>query len=178
MNKQKLRVDMRNKRDELSGSFRQKADIAICDAVRSLPVFRDAQSIVAFYPHKGEPDILPFLEYVVDSDKDLYLPRVKDDYLELVRIYDLDDLEQGAFDIPEPGKHLDHAEFKMFDLILVPGLAFSRKGDRVGYGRGFYDRLLKDVDGFSVGVCYDFQLVDELPVEEHDYQIDMVVVNS
>ena len=65
-----------------------------------------------------------------------------------------------------------------FDLILVPGLAFDKSGARLGRGRGFYDRFLAGITGFRVGVCFDWQLVESVPVEAHDIRMDAVVTPS
>lgn len=105
-------------------------------------------------------------------------PRVADRHLEFVEVASLAELNPGAFGIPEPvGAALAP---ELLDLILAPGVAFDRQGFRLGYGKGFYDRFLH-TDGrriCPVGFCFDFQMVDELPVEAHDVGMHMLITEA
>jgi 5-formyltetrahydrofolate cyclo-ligase len=91
--------------------------------------------------------------------------------------YEETKLELGSFQIEEPTGDAvtDPAEI---EVIVVPAVAFDRKGNRLGRGKGFYDRLLSTTRATTIGVGYDFQVFDELPVEEHDIPMDMVITQN
>ena len=91
--------------------------------------------------------------------------------------YDQTRLELGAFHIEEPtGENtVDPADI---ELIVVPAVAYDRKGNRLGRGKGFYDRLLRTTKATKIGVGYEFQLLDEIPVEPHDVGMDIVITQK
>ena len=91
--------------------------------------------------------------------------------------YNRQTLHLGAFHIEEPDGE-DIIPVENIELIIVPGVAFSRKGARVGRGKGFYDRLLADSTAVKVGVAYDFQLVDDIDIEAHDVPVDIVITDK
>ncbi len=108
-----------------------------------------------------------------NDKKRFYLPRVNGVNLDILP-YDETRIELGAFQIEEPtGNNIVNPD--EIDLIVVPGVAYDRKGNRLGRGKGFYDRLLKSTKATKVGVCYEFQLMDEIPAESHDVKMDMVI---
>ena len=141
--------------------------------------------LVAFSPFGKEPDIRPFLQNLLLQGHALYLPRFRRESsaYELVRIRNLGtDLTSGHYGILEPVKSLIgvqppfHAPLQQ--VWLVPGIAFDRSGNRLGRGKGFYDRLLEGADGVKIGVAYDCQIADAIPSELHDVSMDYVVTES
>lgn len=121
------------------------------------------------------PDELPthgFLNKWKDK-KHFYLPRVNGVNLEILP-YDESRLELGSFHIEEPtgSEMVDPEEI---ELVVVPGVAYDRKGNRLGRGKGFYDRFLASIGAAKIGVGYEFQLFDEIPSEPHDVRMDMVI---
>lgn len=108
--------------------------------------------------------------------KQFFLPRVNGVNLEILP-YDESRLELGAFHIEEPtGNNLANPED--IELIIVPAVAYDKKGNRLGRGKGFYDRLLKSTKATTIGVAYEFQIVEEIPVEHHDIPMDMIISPS
>ena len=108
--------------------------------------------------------------------KSFYLPRVNGVNLEILP-YDESRLELGAFHIEEPtGNNTVPAED--IELVIVPAVAYDRSGNRLGRGKGFYDRLLATTKATKVGVGYEFQIVDEIPAEPHDVKMDMVITQK
>jgi len=173
--KKQVRKELLAQRSKLKFGFQQKASQMIAEALRDLPQFAVSKAVLAFVPLKGEPNILGLLEEILDDGKELFLPRIKEDKLEVVQIQSLDDLKEGSFGIMEPRNGLQEADRSYFNLILVPGVGFSENCDRLGFGKGFYDRLLKEIQGYKIGVGYEFQVLPELPTEIHDVKMDMVV---
>lgn len=124
------------------------------------------------------PDELSTLEFIDKwhTRKRFFLPRVHGVNLEVLP-YDRSRLEYGAFHIEEPqGDDIEPIE--NIELIVVPGVAYDRNGNRVGRGKGYYDRLLANSRATKVGVGYDFQLVDEIDAEPHDVTVDIVITQS
>ena len=108
--------------------------------------------------------------------KHFYLPRVNGVNLDILP-YSPDKLHIGAYDIDEPdGDETFNPE--NLDLIIVPAVAFDKNGNRLGRGKGFYDRLLSSTGATTIGVAYDFQLLESLPTEPHDIPVDMVITQS
>lgn len=134
--------------------------------------FQLAEKILMYHSLPDELDTRRFLEKWKNR-KQFFLPRVNGAELELLK-YDETRLEIGSFHIEEPTGDETHP-VEEIELIVVPGVAFDRKGTRLGRGKGFYDRLLKSAKAVKVGVGYEFQLVDEIPAEEHDVPMDMVI---
>lgn len=139
--------------------------------VAELPEYRAAHTVMAFVGAKGEPDTDGLFARLAADGKRLVLPRVEGHALVVgdgaaPRV-------TSAFGISEPqGPAIDPAEVQ---LVIVPGLAFTVDGARLGYGGGYYDRFLAAHSAPSVGVCFAEQLVDELPTDAHDVRVHRVV---
>jgi len=136
--------------------------------------FQEAQSVAAFTSTRNEIDTYPILEGVMGLGKKLLLPHVTKGKRDITfhEIKDLNDLSPGEFGIPCPPP-LHPFDLSKVDLILVPGLAFDRRGFRLGFGKGFYDRTLPHLKkaALSVGLCYSFQIVDQVPVGPLDFPV-------
>tara|TARA_B100000959_G_C14793991_1_gene546791 strand:- start:21 stop:566 length:546 start_codon:yes stop_codon:yes gene_type:complete len=154
---------------------RERASSLICDRIRSLEVWKDAKTVLLFAPLPDEPDILE----LVDCSKIICFPRYKSDRAyESAVINDLMDLVTGKFGIREPSVECPNTKAGDIDLTVIPGVAFDRYCNRLGRGRGFYDRWLLQLAGWKIGVGYDHQLVHAIPTEPHDVQLDMVAAPS
>ena len=148
------------------------ASEAVFSRLESNAAFQLAEKVLLYHSLPDELGTHRFLNRWKDR-KQFFLPRVNGVHLELLP-YEESRLEIGSFHIEEPTGNEVH-EVDEMEVIVVPGVAFDRKGRRLGRGKGFYDRLLKTAKGLKVGVGYEFQLVDELPAEEHDVPMDIVI---
>lgn len=133
---------------------------------------------MAYYSLPDEVNTHSLIDDLVSEGKTVLLPKVMGvDTMELRRYTGRDDLQEGVYHILEPvGKPF--TDYAAIDLILVPGLAFDAAGHRLGRGRGYYDRFLHSRVGFycvKIGICFDFQKVDEVPIDAFDMPVDMVV---
>lgn len=147
---------------------------ALVAALRGWEVWKSARSVAGFSAVPGEPRALePWPE-----DRNIALPRVEGDHLILHWVAGPDELLLGRFGILEPSASAPVADPNGLDLILVPGVAFDRGGGRLGRGRGCYDRLLVKTSAFKVGLCFDWQIVPEVPREPHDILMDAVLTPS
>jgi 5-formyltetrahydrofolate cyclo-ligase len=148
----------------------------IIEAIEKLEVFKNARTVLAYWPISGEVDLRELLNKW-QTKKEFLLPVVKDDYLE-IRCFDGEaSLATGrSYGILEPTGPA-FCEFNKVDLVIVPGVAFDSDGYRLGRGKAYYDRLLPQlIRAYKLGIGFSFQLVDELPSEPHDELMDQVVV--
>lgn len=143
--------------------------------LEATPAFMMAEHILMYHSLPDELSTRSFLSKWRDR-KHFYLPRVNGVNLDILP-YDETRLELGAFHIEEPtGENTVSPED--IEMVVVPAVAYDRKGNRLGRGKGFYDRLLKSTKATKVGVGYEFQIVDEVPVESHDIKMDIVITQS
>ncbi|HVC49102.1 MAG TPA: 5-formyltetrahydrofolate cyclo-ligase [Burkholderiales bacterium] len=181
LRKKELRESVLGKRDALDRQTLAEAGKLVCGRLCSLPEYVRAKVVLAYTPFRSEMDTLTFLSQVLHDGKTLLLPRVNklDKTLSLYQVKDLGrDLVPGAWGIIEPDPGVcPQAQFSGIDFILVPGSVFDLRGGRMGYGAGFYDRLLASLEPrpFCVGAALDLQMVDEVPMEPHDLFLDLIV---
>lgn len=139
--------------------------------VTALDAYRGASTVMAFCAIAGEPDTDALFARLDHDGKVLVLPRLEDGMVVPALVGD--GLVPGAHGIRTPqGLPVDVGSI---DLVLVPGVAFTTRGDRLGRGGGHYDRFLATCTAPMIGVCFAEQLVDELPVEPHDVRVNRVV---
>ena len=151
---------------------------AIMQKVEEQPEFADAKVVLLYWSMADEVQTHSFVERWYQK-KVLLLPCVDGDDLRLRQYTGPECMVEGEqFGIGEPTGE-EYTKLDSIDLIIVPGVAFDRKGNRMGRGRGFYDRLLKSTpNAVKVGVAYDFQMLDEIPVEPHDVKMDRVITEN
>ena len=170
--KRQLRLELRQRTKTCQASSQRAID-----SLKTYLVERPAlQSIAAFSPLKGEVDLLPLLDRV---DRTWAFPRVKGEEITFYHVTDPNlDLVAGAYGILEPRDGLRECPVEKIDLFLCPGLGFDLRGGRIGRGMGFYDRELSRAraDAVKLGVCFGFQLVDEVQMEDHDVRMDGIIL--
>ena len=165
------------KRKALTLSERELRDKILFDKTVSLDAYKNAEILLAYYPVKNEPNILPIVEHALMSGKKVAFPisDPEEFSLRFAFVGDLSELVSGTYSIPEPTTAAQRYVNNEMTLCIVPGLAFDRKGKRIGYGKGYYDRFLGVFFGISLGICYSDFLVDSLPVEKTDVSLDMII---
>jgi 5-formyltetrahydrofolate cyclo-ligase len=171
-----LRKHIHDALGRISPAVRAVESIELCERLK--PQLRSARTILFFAPISGEIDLWPLLEESVPAGKTVALPwfnpatqtyrarRVKNPAGEIVT---------GKFGVREPAPSCVEIPLEKFDLVLVPGVAFDLSGNRLGRGRGFYDRLLAKISGVKCGVGYDFQLLEKIPAEPHDVKVNFIL---
>lgn len=126
----------------------------------------------------GEVDTFGLMDALWQQGFSVALPRVAGERMDFYLVRGREDLVPGFRDIPEPAGHCEEADCRQA-VVITPGTAFTRKGDRMGYGGGFYDRFFsEEPEHKRVAVCYPFQIFPELPTEEHDKRMDMVITGG
>lgn len=145
----------------------------VVEKLLSLPQIKKAKSVLLYYPHKNEINTLPLINAFLKQGKTVLLPKVEGLNIIPVIFKDLSQLKEGYAGIKEPeGKAISPEEI---DIVIVPGVAFDKKGHRLGYGKGYYDRFLSKTNALKIGLAYDFQIVENLPAEEHDVPLDLII---
>lgn len=140
-------------------------------------LFRQASCIALYYSIPGEVQTAAFLEKWFEK-KQLLLPLIVGDDLRLLPYKGTDSLTPGIFGIPEPTDIDTTVTESDVDLIIVPGVAFDRQLNRMGRGKGYYDRLLSTMQVPKIGICFDFQIQESVPVEPFDRKMDMVITEK
>lgn len=160
----------------LSRGERDEFSRRIVDRVEGLDEFRLAQTVAAYWPLPGEVDIRDALRRWCLT-KTVLLPVVKGDGL-LLKRYDPDaTMTAGSFGILEPQGEA-HTDYGLIDVLIVPGVGFDRHCGRLGRGKGYYDRLLAGVSGTKIGVCFGCRVTEDLPLDSHDVNMDIVVTET
>lgn len=181
MNKSKheLRKKAKNFRQELTPEKKRELDKAIVERLLTWLPWKEAKHVLLYYPLEFEIDICPVIAKAFEQKKQVALPRCEKEtgQMEFYEIGHLSDLEKGPFDLWEPRKTKE-IQKKQYDVCLLPGLAFDKKGVRLGYGKGYYDRFLADYKGIKVGAVYDELLIDSLPANPSDIGVDYVITEK
>lgn len=178
--KDEIRRRIRAVRRKLPPEARAARSAAIAERVAALEVFDGASTLMAYVSIHGEADPGPLVEIARAAGKALVLPRVDLETGEVVlhRHREGDPLEAGAFGVPEPSAEAEVVPDDEVDLVLVPALAVDPRGHRIGYGKGFYDRLLPRLErATSSALIFDFQLISEAPNMPGDVPVDLVVTD-
>lgn len=179
--KNQIRTRVLQLRDSISRQERLVREQIISEKIQNLPVFNKASAIFFYASFRSEVGTLSFIEQTLSIGKSVILPVVikAQKRLALYEIYSIHELVPGYMNIPEPT--LDRkSEFNLsdVDLIIIPGVAYDRKGNRIGYGGGYYDRLLADPESSSIPIvapAFAQQLVTSIPSEPHDRKVDIIV---
>lgn len=151
---------------------------AICEAIMADTYVAEAKSVMAFYPLPDEPNIVPVLNQLLGLGKRVLLPAVVGDSIELRDFEGDESLRDGAYHIKEPVRPSSFNPQEI-DVVLVPGMAFTAGGKRLGRGGGYYDRFLpKAGKSWKIGVAFPFQLLDDLPTDSYDQRVDSVIVGK
>lgn len=130
---------------------------------------------------QNEVDTMQLIKDCLSRKQKIALPRVCEDgiHMKFYYITSLNDLTAGYKGIPEPGLYCEPAAENRQKIILVPGVAFDKKGNRIGYGKGFYDRYLKEHEFIKkMGIAFEMQVLEEIPGEPDDVQMDMVITEQ
>lgn len=152
----------------------QPQSAEILAALEAHPAFKAAHTVLLYYSLKDEVDTHAFTRKW-SLEKQILLPVVTGDDLEL-RVYTgPEDLATGRYGIEEPTGTL-FTDYAAIDLAVVPGVAFDGAGHRLGRGKGYYDRLLPRIpSAYRIGICFPFQLVKEVPAEPFDIRMDEII---
>ena len=178
--KQNLRSAVRRTLSELTDREREVSDRRLFQRFLSLSQVREAETIFAFWGIRGrEPDTARLIESLAAQGKKICLPRMLPGHQMEVRQYLPErPLQEAAFGILEPDEGCPIVERSAIDLVLVPALCYDRRGYRLGFGGGYYDRWLEHFRGVTVGLCRKAVLQELVPAEPHDSRVDLLLTEE
>ncbi len=146
----------------------------ICNKILTNSCYIKSKVVYVYCSVNREVSLEILIQDALKNNKIVAFPKVEGDDIFFYSVLSPEELKPGFFNIPEP---VAAAPAPKGDLVLVPGVAFTKKGERLGYGGGFYDRFLTKNEIYSIGVGYDFQIVEMLPMEKHDRILNEIIYN-
>lgn len=166
-------------RSSIPREVQEEKSRKICEAVIKYPYFEQADILFCYMDFHDEVQTELIRREAQKRGMQVAVPRVEGDSMYFYKVHDDADLEAGYFGIPEPKKTCGLCEASGNVLMIVPGTVFDPSCNRMGYGKGFYDRYLAKHPGIhTVGIAFSEQIVDELPVEETDWKLDAVITDT
>lgn len=174
MNKTNLRAEMNAKRNSLDDEEIINASERVLKNLFVQNELVSSSCIGLYMATQGEIDVGGTISFAKRLGKEIGLPRIVENKIKFYRFEGFDQLKKGRFGILEP---IGGRECKP-ELLVVPGVAFDLNKHRLGFGKGYYDEYLSKHRVFSIGVCYEWQLLDNVPKEKHDMQMDKIIAED
>ncbi len=175
MDKQTLRRMIREQKRAMTTEQIEEASARLGEKFAASELYRQAKTIYGYLPYNQEVRTVPMLQRALDDGKRVAVPKCYGDEMRFIYLDDLSRVESGYCGIPEPIADEPIADDPTA-LVLMPGLAFTERGERMGYGGGFYDKFLATEPNHpTLALCYAFQMVEYIPTEEFDIPVDCVL---
>lgn len=180
LSKAELRARMLAARKSLDDDARAIKSSAIVHRIRCMPQWKAARTVLLYMPTGAEVDVRPLLREALEEEKRCLLPRCVGDILELYAVRDMErDLRPGVFGLLEPVDCGPCCNGESIDIMLVPGVAFDPRGYRIGYGKGYFDRLLPAYPCAAlVAPAYALQIVPRVPDAPHDIPVRWIATED
>ncbi|MCC7572986.1 MAG: 5-formyltetrahydrofolate cyclo-ligase [Candidatus Methanofastidiosum sp.] len=180
LSKSELRAAIKEQIVNLDYAKKEVMDEKIRKNIYNLNEYWVAKTIFSYVSKDKEVDTLDLINHSISLGKTVCVPLTKkeNNSLEMRKIEDLMDLKIGNFNILEPNDHAKCVNSKEVEILFIPGLAFGIGRERLGRGGGYFDRFLVQSTGLKVGLAYEFQIFDSLPVQKHDIKMDMIITDK
>lgn len=184
LSKKEIRQRMIQQRKSLSNKSLAEKSLEIFHQLQRLESYKNAQKLMTYVPFQEEIHTTLLIEDFLKNNRRVFIPvtRPKEKRIIISELLDLEkDLETGHFGVLEPKAYAFRPKDpKTIDLIIVPGLAFTKSGYRIGYGGGYYDRFLPTLEQkpTTIALALDFQIVESLPIDHYDVPVDIIVTES
>jgi 5-formyltetrahydrofolate cyclo-ligase len=182
MNKKKeIRKEVLFRRNAITGKLKKSKDRTIGERLMNLSEFQNARAILFYASFRSEVDTFNLIKYCLGKNITTVLPKVDtaNNDLKLYKIKNTGELASGYYGIPEPSVSDDRKmSIEDIDLIIVPGVAFDERCSRLGYGEGFYDKLLARKLCPVIALSYEEQILPSVPSEPHDIKIDKIITDK
>jgi 5-formyltetrahydrofolate cyclo-ligase len=177
--KSQLRKEIRDKRKNILN--KSLTDEQIIDLLLSSTYYKNAKTVLCYASLDDEISTDKIIAKSLSDGKNLALPYCKDNMgnMDFYLIKSFDDLQVGSFNVREPNiikcdKLVDFTD----SIIIVPAMCFDKKGYRLGYGKGYYDRFLQNYSFISIGLCYNTFVKSKIPIDEYDQSVDYIITQS
>ena len=175
MNKKALRKEYLKVRHEIKDKIEKSNDVF--NKIINLDIYKSSKTIGIYYSIDDEVSTISLIDYSLKLGKEVCLPRVIDNNeMEFFKIADRNNLYKSKYGVLEPTNN-DLVDPKSIDLMIVPGVVFSKELYRIGYGAGFYDRYLPKTNAYKVGLSFKETLVDVIPYDENDFKLDLIITD-
>ena len=184
MTKQELRNRYLQRRNDLSVRERKEKSIQVLQNLKKLPEFQKAEEVLIYLNYRSEVETLPFVEELLQQkEKRVFVPKVCGMDIRFYEIISMEDVESGYQGILEPKEGMIEFSVQKPDgkncIMVLPGSVFDRKCNRMGYGKGFYDRFMKLVPQmYGAGLAFDCQVAPAIPIQAHDYRMNALITES
>lgn len=177
MTKQEIRDSIRQIRKGLDKEYINSASDSIKNAL--MPHIENVETVMVYLSSFNEPRTKGIIEELFKRNIRVVVPVSNTDTFTITPslITSLDSLTNGAYGILEPMEIIPIPQNEI-DAVIIPGIAFDKHGTRLGFGKGYYDRFLTDFCGTKIGICYDFQVVPDLPSDSHDIKMDLIITEK
>lgn len=175
MDKTELRREIRARKRAMTEAEIEERSAKLAQLFFASRAYQNAKTIYGYLPYNQEVRTVPMLERALKDGKKVAVPKVYGEEMKFLYLDDLNAVAKGYAGIPEPiaDEPVAHDETA---LVLMPGLAFDSQGHRIGYGGGFYDKFLAaEPNHPTLALCYEFQMLPKLDVEDHDIPVDTVL---
>ena len=174
--KKELRKKFIIERNNLTERYRNDASSKIFSNLEKNKLFESAEKVFIFVGFGSEIATLPFIKKWINK-KQIFVPKIDNKTMNLVHITSIDDLTPGHFGILEPTSTTYYNE--EIDLVITPSIVFDKKGYRLGYGKGYYDKYFAtNKHKTSIGLSYDKLLQEKIPTEKHDKKVDIIITEE
>ena len=172
MNKEKLRKEYLDIRKNVID--KKIKDKSILNKIISLCEYEKKDLILTYVSLNDEVDTTELIKYSLKNGKQVAVPKCEGDIIKFYYIDSLKELKEGHYNILEPESKKLVTDFK-HSICIVPGICFDKEKNRVGYGKGYYDRFLKNYEGLKIGLAYKECICDKIDVEENDVKMDRII---
>lgn len=181
--KRSLRSRLLSQRDGIEATRKKRKEAAIKKRLFALSHFKRAEKILFYASFRSEVDTFKCMQSTLNNGRLIVLPVVDETHkkLRLYKVKDISELHTGYMGIPEPiAERKRKIGVKGIDVVIIPGIGFDMQGNRLGYGAGYYDRLLSVSREHitSIALSFEEQIVERVPSEPHDIRVDMIVTDS
>ena len=182
MNKNIIRREIAKLRNNLKLEDKKILDEKIFKFLIESDFYKKSKRIFIYVSYNNEVDTKEIIDYSLKNDKEIYVPKIniEDKTMKAIRIHSLSELYVNKYGILEPDIVDKNYIESDFGLIVLPGIAFDKVGNRIGYGGGYYDKYLSVLECKvnKVALAYGFQVIDNIEVEEHDIKLDYVITDN
>jgi 5-formyltetrahydrofolate cyclo-ligase len=147
-----------------------------------LPIFKESNKILFYVSYGKEVFTHEMIIKSLKQGKTVVVPKsnLNENEINIFKINSFDELSIGAYNILEPiANESNKIKYETIQLIIIPGLGFDRTGGRIGHGKGYYDKfLIKTLDTCKIGLCFEFQLLKEIPMDQNDIKMDIIITEE
>lgn len=175
MNKEEIRKELKSKRNKMDKKEVKEKSLIIQKELLKLIQTYNYNNYFIYNSYNNEVETSLIINHLLNNNKNVYLPKIVNEAMVTIKYTKSTILKKGTFNIYEPiGNEEDISNF----ICIVPLVGVDTKGNRIGQGKGFYDKFLKNKKCIKIGICYDFQLIESIHSDPYDVPLDLVITEK